>query len=66
MSITPSADLISQGMSIYEKLISAIDSDKTKRVTNLIGSSFRLLGNDNVRIYSKTVFFTQRSCITYF
>ena len=49
MSITPSADLISQGMSIYEKLISAIDSDKTKRVTNLIGSSFRLLGNDNVR-----------------
>ena len=49
MSITPSADLISQGISIYEKLISAIDSDKTKRVTNLIGLSFRLLGNDNVR-----------------
>jgi hypothetical protein len=49
MSITPSADLISQGMSIYEKLISAISSDKARRVANLIGSSFSLLGNENVR-----------------
>jgi hypothetical protein len=49
MSITPSADLISQGMSIYEKLISAINSDKASRIANLIGSSFRLLGNADVR-----------------
>jgi hypothetical protein len=49
MSFLPSADPISQGMSIYEKLISAINSDKARRVGNLIGSSFRLLGNENVR-----------------
>jgi hypothetical protein len=49
MSITPSADLMSQGMSLYEKLISAISSDKARRIANLIGSSFRLLGNQDVR-----------------
>jgi hypothetical protein len=49
MSITPSADLISQGMSIYEKLISAINSNKARRIADLIGSSFRLLGNQDVR-----------------
>ena len=49
MSVTPSAELISQGMSIYEALISAINSDKARRFANLIGSSFRLLGNEDVR-----------------
>jgi hypothetical protein len=48
MSSIPSADSISRGMSIYEKLMSAITSDKTRRVANLIGSSFRLLGNEDV------------------
>jgi hypothetical protein len=49
MTITPSADLMSQGMSLYEKLISAISSDKARRIANLSGSSFRLLGNQDVR-----------------
>jgi hypothetical protein len=49
MSITSSADLISQGTSIYERLISAVSSDKARRIASLIGASFRLLGNQDVR-----------------
>jgi hypothetical protein len=59
MSVTPSADLISQGTSIYEKLISAINSEKTRRLANLIGSSFRLLGNAGVRdLLESRIFYT--------
>jgi hypothetical protein len=59
MSITPSADLISQGMGIYEKLISAINSDKARRFANLIGSSFRLLGTEDIRdLLESRIFYT--------
>jgi hypothetical protein len=59
MSVTPSADPISQGTSIYEKLISLIDSKKTRRLAKLIGSSFRLLGNAGVRdLLESRIFYT--------
>jgi hypothetical protein len=66
MSITPSADAISQGMSIYEKLIGAINSDKARRVANLIGSSFRLLGDEGVSDVLESAFFIPHSCIAFF
>jgi len=65
MSSIPSADAISQGMSIYEKLISAINSDKARRVANLIDSSFRLLGNEGIRdlLESRILYTTFMHCL---